>query len=61
MTNSSANPKIYGSLAVTAIGRAFAVVSSGDQKTQAIESWQVANDFVSWASTGTVDVKNAWD
>lgn len=60
MTNSTANPKIYGALAVTAIGRAFAVILTGDQK-YAIESWQVADDFVSWTSTGRVDIGNAWD
>lgn len=60
MTNSTANPKIFGALAVTAIGRAFAVVSTSDQK-HAIESWQVADDFVSWTSTGTVNIGGAWD
>lgn len=60
MTNSTANPKIYGALTVTAIGRAFAVVSTNDQK-YVIESWQVADDLVSWTSTGTVNIGNAWD
>lgn len=62
MTNSTANPKIYGALAVTAIGRAFAFVSTSDQDPKyAIESWQVADDFVSWTSTGTVNIGSAWD
>lgn len=61
MTNSTANPKIYGSLATTANGKAFAVVSTGDDpKKHAIESWQVADDLISWTSTGTVDIGNAW-
>lgn len=60
MTNSTANPKIYGALAVTATGRAFAVVSTSNQ-TYTIESWQLADDIVSWTSTGTVDIGNAWD
>ena len=48
MTNSTVNPKTYGSLATTANGKAFAVVSTGDDPKYAIESWQVADDLVSW-------------
>lgn len=60
MTNSTVNPKTYGSLATTANGKAFAVVSIGDDPKHVIESWQVADDFISWNSTGKVDIGNAW-
>lgn len=60
MTNSTANPKTYGSLATTANGKAFAIISTGDDPKYAIESWRVADDLISWTSTGTVDIGNAW-
>lgn len=63
MTNSTANPKVYGALAVTATGRAFAVVSTtteDQRQNDRIESWRVADDFISWTATGVVDVGGAW-
>ncbi|MCJ1429008.1 hypothetical protein MMC29_006921 [Sticta canariensis] len=61
MANSTENMKTYESVAVTAIGNAFAVVKQ-DGRPDAIEYWQVANDLVDWTLTGNVDldvVKNA--
>ena len=59
MTNST-NANVYGAVAVTAIGRAFAVVNTAGQKAF-IAAWQVADDTVDWISTGNVDIGSAWD
>ncbi len=60
MANSTANPKTYEAVAVTAMGKAFAAVSITDLK-YIIESWQLADDMVGWTSTGVVNIDNAWD
>ncbi|KUJ24686.1 uncharacterized protein LY89DRAFT_713478 [Mollisia scopiformis] len=54
MANSSVNVKEYDSIAVTAIGSAFAVVKSSGNDS--IQSWQVSDDLLDWTSTGTVAV-----
>lgn len=54
--NSTVNPKLYGKLAMTASGAAFAVTQEGD-KTPRIESWQLRDDFNSWDQVGAID---AW-
>jgi hypothetical protein len=59
MSNSTANAKTYSSIAVTAIGSAFAVVSQEGQKDM-IEWSQVADDMVDWTLVGKVDVGNSW-
>jgi len=59
MSNSTANAKTYSSIAVTAIGSAFAVVSQEGQKDM-IEWSQVADDMVDWTLVGRVDVGNSW-
>ena len=58
MSNSTANARSYSALAVTAIGKAFAVVTEGQNNM--IDSWQVADDTLDWTSTGTVDIGSAW-
>jgi hypothetical protein len=58
MANSTRNGTVYGSVAVTAIGNAFAVVTENQSDT--IQSWQVANDLIDWGSVGTVDIGRAW-
>ena len=58
MANSTSSEKAYGSLAVTAIGNAFAVVTENGKDT--IQNWQVADDMVDWIVVGTVDVESAW-
>lgn len=60
MANSTADPRTFGALAMTNIGKAFAIVSTGDHK-RTIESWQLGDDFESWTSTGSVDIGSAWD
>ena len=60
MANSTTNAHVYGAVAVTAAGRAFAVVNTAEQKAS-IAAWQVADDTVDWISTGTVDIGSAWD
>ena len=57
---STTNAYVYSAVAVTAIGRAFAVVNTAGQKAS-IASWQVADDTVDWISTGNVDIGSAWD
>ncbi|MCJ1267282.1 hypothetical protein MMC22_007167 [Lobaria immixta] len=59
MANSTSNTKIYGSLAVTAIGNAFAVVRTNGQ-ADVIESWQVADDTMNWSLIGNVSLNGAW-
>ena len=46
--------EIFGDLAVTATGVAFAVVSSDNGSADTIESWQVEDDTVTWSHIGTV-------
>lgn len=58
MANSTRNGTIYGSVAITAIGNAFAVVTQNQSDT--IQNWQVANDLIDWGSVGTVDIGSAW-
>ena len=60
MLNSTSTKKVYGSVAVTATGSAFAVVSQ-DDRLDKIEHWQVNDDMATWNSTGTVDLGGAWD
>jgi hypothetical protein len=59
MSNSTANVITYRSIAVTALGSAFAVVSQEGQE-DVIEWWQVADDLVDWSFVGNVDVGSAW-
>ncbi|MCJ1465115.1 hypothetical protein MMC07_003731 [Pseudocyphellaria aurata] len=51
MANSTTNKRIYESVAVTAIGNAFAVVKQ-DGQADAIENWQLADDTVGWGLVG---------
>lgn len=60
LANSTENPKTFGALAITNIGKAFAIVTTPDQK-RIIQSWQFLDDLVSWDYTGLVDIGNAWD
>ncbi|ESZ92402.1 hypothetical protein SBOR_7210 [Sclerotinia borealis F-4128] len=55
MSNSTQNPKVFKSIAATAIGAAFIVVEN-DGKADVIESYQVEDDAVNWSSAGTVDI-----
>ena len=57
MTNSTENKRIYGSIAMTAAGKAFAVVTPNVTE---IQSWQVGDDMVDWTSIGVVDIGKAW-
>ncbi|PQE04903.1 hypothetical protein CJF30_00004683 [Rutstroemia sp. NJR-2017a BBW] len=59
MSNSTYNERVFKSMAVTAIGAAFAVVSR-DEQPDVIEGYQVASDTLNWVSTGTVDIGDVW-
>lgn len=59
MANSTDNVKIYGSVAVTAIGSAFAVVKQ-DGQADAIGNWQVADDTVDWNLIGNINLNGTW-
>lgn len=59
MANSTSNPKLYGSVAVTATGNAFGVVKQTGQMDK-IENWQVEDDMVDWKLVGNVDLGGAW-
>lgn len=59
MENATGDGKVYGSVAVTAIGRAFAVARQ-DGLVDEIESWQVEDDMVDWSLAGKVDLDGAW-
>ncbi|THV52262.1 hypothetical protein BGAL_0084g00220 [Botrytis galanthina] len=59
MANSTQNPKVFKSIAVTAIGAAFAVVEI-DGKADEIEAYQVKDDAVNWDTAGTVDIGDIW-
>jgi hypothetical protein len=52
MANSTVNIKSYSAIAMTAIGSAFAVVTSGGNDT--IQAWQVNDNLLDWTSSGTV-------
>lgn len=55
MSNSTANVKTYGAVAMTALGDAFAVVSvPGESGNVSVESWSMNDDLTDWTSTGTV-------
>ena len=56
LANSTVNAKLYGNLAVTANGGAFAVTQEGDD-TPRIENWQLGDDFQTWTDGGSID---AW-
>ncbi len=60
LANSTANPITYGSVAVTATGQAFGVVSNSG-KNFTIQSWQVADDYKTWVSAGLVDIGAVWN
>ena len=51
--------KSFESVAVTAIGNAFAVVKQ-DGQPDFIESWRVEDDLLDWRSTGDVDLHGTW-
>ncbi|MCJ1470234.1 hypothetical protein MMC07_008879 [Pseudocyphellaria aurata] len=59
MVNSTNNKKIYESVAVTAIGNAFAVVKQ-DGQADAIENWQVAGEATDFRLIGNVNLDGAW-
>ncbi|KAF7889968.1 uncharacterized protein EAF02_002383 [Botrytis sinoallii] len=59
MANSTQNPKVFKSIAVTAIGAAFAVVEI-DGKADEIEAYQVKDDAINWDTAGTVDIGDIW-
>ena len=49
----------YSSPVVTALGDAFTVVSTPGQR-DGIRSWRVAEDMLTWSSTGNADIGSAW-
>lgn len=59
MANSTSDKKVYGGVAVTAIGNAFSVVKQ-DGQADAIENWLVADDMVDWSLVGNVDLGGVW-
>jgi hypothetical protein len=60
MANSSINQKVYGNLAVTASGNAFAVVQQ-DGQSVTIENWQLSDDTINWSLLGNVALdKGTW-
>lgn len=59
MANSTNDMKIYGSVAVTALGNAFAVVKQ-DGQADSIGSWQVADDTVDWNLIGNLNLNGTW-
>jgi hypothetical protein len=59
MSNSTTNPKLFGAVAMTAMGSAYAVVESSNG-TLGISSWQVADDDTDWTEIGNVDIGSAW-
>lgn len=56
MANSTGNQKMYGPLAMTPIGGAYAVTQVGDEPA-IIENWHLQDDFVTWQKTSEID---AW-
>jgi len=55
MSNSTANTRSYGAVAMTAFGNAFAVVGSPAQPGNvSVESWSMNDDLINWISTGAV-------
>lgn len=59
MANSRDSQKVYGRIAVTATGSAFAVAKQNGQADR-IESWQVQDNMLDWISTGNVGLGDAW-
>jgi hypothetical protein len=59
MANSTSNKKEYGSLAVTALGNAFAVIRQ-DGSPDSIEYWRVLDNTVDWSLVGNVNLGNIW-
>jgi hypothetical protein len=59
MSNSTNNELTFGSIAMTSMGAAFGVVQLPN-RTEVIQSWQVADDFVDWTSAGYVDIGDSW-
>lgn len=51
--------KFYHSLAVTATGNAFGVVSE-QGVIDKIENWQLQDDMVDWTLIGNVDLGDSW-
>ncbi len=58
IANSTHNRTIYGSVAVTAIGNAFAVVT--ENRSDTLQNWQVADDMIDWGFVGILDIGSAW-
>lgn len=56
LANSTVNEKLYGHLAMTATGGAFAVTQD-DNGSPRIENWQLQDDFTSFSHAGAID---AW-
>jgi hypothetical protein len=53
MINSTSNKKVYGSIAVTSIGYAFAVMKRDGQPDE-IENWAVADGAIQWSLVGSI-------
>ncbi|KAL9624163.1 MAG: hypothetical protein Q9160_001685 [Pyrenula sp. 1 TL-2023] len=54
--------RVYGSLAVTALGQAFAVTTQmkGNRYVDKIEQWQLRGDMLEWSVMGEVDIGGSW-
>lgn len=59
----SDSEKFYGSVAVTALGQAFAVTRQmqDGRYVDKIEHWQVGDDMIEWTAVGEVDTGGAWE
>ena len=58
MANSTSNQKVFGSVAVTASGDAFGVVTQ-DGQADSIQHWRVADDMLDWNLVGPVELGGA--
>ena len=62
MSNATTQGTSYGSLAVTSIGTAFAVVAQGGK--DAVQTWSLQSDYASWdvpTGVGEVDLGGVWN
>lgn len=59
MSNSTTNRRNYGSVAVTAMGSAFGVVSE-QNVVDRIEHWQVEDNTVDWKLVEDLDLGDSW-
>jgi hypothetical protein len=60
MSNSTTNPKVYGPVAMTAMGTAYAIVQS-TTGNMTIGRWQVSDDYTDWTQIENVDIGSAWN